>query len=665
MKEHFRGLLLIALITSPKLAFTQEDQALAQKLDTLHVTATRITSPLPRTARHLQVLDSARLQGAPRPEVSELLRTATLVDVRQRGPFDAQTDLGIRGGTFDQALVLVDGIPMTDPQTGHHLMNLPLLSDALERMEVLYGGAARTFGAGAMTGAINLVTREPVGRGGSFQVDGGQYGSYLLRGSQDLAGPRGGLRISAFHGSTDGYVPNSDMDRTGGHVVGVHRMGRVKLKGQLGGVHRRFGAQNFYSSVYPDQQEIIGSYFGALELRNDDALWAWNVKAYHRRHDDQFQLFRESEDYYRYADGYFIRGEADTARFTPTFFYTYHNRHRTDVTGAEANVKRRWKAGTTAFGAHARREHILSNVLGEPMDEPVEATGAREAFTRSDERHNLAVHLDHRVELGRWGIDAGLLLNVNDRFVPEWIPGVDLQYRWGKGHLTYGSAGRAFRFPTWTDLYYSRGGAQGSKDLRTEHAVQMELGHRFTADAWSTVVCVWRREGSDLIDWVRLPGDAVTRATNLTEVDLNGVELQVDRRTANGNGRGGVLYAYQWSDQQDFPFTSLYVLDHLEHNAVLWWQHRVAGHWMFRTDLSWRTRYSTYVDFGDGQRVEYPSPLRIDLRIDRTFGPVTLHVGCTNVLDAEQVDRGNVPLPGRWFTGGVRVEWRTKGRQGS
>jgi iron complex outermembrane receptor protein len=653
------------LLGWPAVVFAQEIVSSGSRLDTLHVTATRITSPLPRTARHLQVLDTLQVRTAPRPEVSELLRTATLVDVRQRGPFDAQTDLGIRGGTFDQALVLVDGIPMTDPQTGHHLMNLPLLADALERIEVLYGGAARTFGAGAMTGAINLVTREPVGRQGSFQVEGGQYGSYLLRAVQDIGGPRGGLRITAFHGSSDGYVPNSDMDRTGGHLVGTHRMGRVKLKGQLGAVHRRFGAQNFYSSVYPDQQEIIGSYFGAIELRNDEALWAWNAKAYHRRHDDRFQLFRESDGYYRYADGYFIRGAADTARFTPTFFYTFHNRHRTDVTGAEANVKRRWKAGTTAFGAHARREHILSNVLGEPMDEPVEATGAREAFTRSDERHNLAVHLDHRVELGRWGVDAGLLLNVNDRFVPEWVPGVDLHYRWGQRHVTYASSGRAFRFPTWTDLYYNRGGAQGSKDLRTEHAVQMELGHRFTVDAWGVVLCVWRREGSDLIDWVSLPGGSVTRATNLTEVDLNGVELQVDRRTANGNGRGGVLYAYQWSDQQDFPFTSLYVLDHLEHNAVLWWQQRVADHWMFRSDLSWRTRNSTYVNFADGQRVEYPSPLRIDLRIDRTFGTVTLHVGCTNVLDAEQVDRGNVPLPGRWFTGGVCVEWRTKGRQGN
>jgi len=150
-----------ALLTALLLAGINASAQSPRALDTLRVTATRIASTLPRTGRHLQVMDSAVLANAPHPEVSELLRANSLVDVRQRGPFDVQTDLSIRGGTFDQALVLVDGIPMTDPQTGHHLMNLPLLADALERVEVLYGGASRTFGGGAFSGAVNLITREP------------------------------------------------------------------------------------------------------------------------------------------------------------------------------------------------------------------------------------------------------------------------------------------------------------------------------------------------------------------------------------------------------------------------------------------------------------------------------------------------------------------------
>ncbi len=630
-------------------------------LDTLHVMATRIAGPLPRTGRHLQVLDTGALVHAPRPEVSEVLRIATLVDVRQRGPFDAQTDIGIRGGTFDQALVLVDGIPMTDPQTGHHLMDIPLLTDGLERVEVLYGGASRTFGSGAFSGAVNLITREPQAMRGALTVEGGSYGSYRVRMAQDIANAKGGVRITAFHSHTDGYVRNSDHDITGGHLGAMRRFGRVKLKAQLAAVHKRFGAQNYYSSLYPDQQEITGTWLGALELRNDAAPWRWSVRAYHRRHDDLFQLFREGDGWYRYAGGVFVREEADTARFTPTFLYTFHNRHRTNVSGAEANVRRTWMAGTTALGVHARHEGILSNVLGEPLSAPVEAAGAREQFTRRDERGNLALHLDHRYERGRFGVDAGALLNINSAFTPQWSPGADLFFRWNAAHTTYTSVGRAFRLPTWTDLYYNRGGAQGSLDLLPEHADQLEVGHRVSAGQWRGSIAAWRRQGNDLIDWVVLPGETTVRARNLTQVDLNGIELEMTYTTKDGRGRGALLYAHQWADQATFPFRSLYVLDHLRDNAVLWWSQQIVKGFHAQVNAAWRRRNGTYVRFADGQQAPYPDPVRVDARIDWRCGAFGVFAGVANLLDAEQVDRGNVPLPGRWFSAGVQVRW---GRDG-
>ena len=408
------------------------------------------------------------------------------------------------------------------------------------------------------------------------------------------------------------------------------------------------------------QAEIIGTYLGALELRNDASAWVWSVRAYGRWHDDRFQLFREGDGHYRYRNGFFIRGEADTARFTPTFFYTFHNRHRTQVAGAEAQVQRRWKGGTTAIGVHGRSEHILSNVLGRVLDSPIEAAGAREAFTRRDERQNLAVHVDHRWEKGRFELDAGLLLNANTRFMPEWVPGADAVFRWNGRHSTYTSVGRAFRLPTWTDLYYNRGGAQGSLDLLPESATNMELGHRLYGARWKAQVALWRRQGSDLIDWVRLPGETTVRAANLTQVDINGIELSYSMHTNDQRGQGGALYAYQLSDQQDFPFTSLYVLDHLVHNAVVWWQHELGAGFRARVNATWRTRNGQYVRYSDGQLVDYPQPLRIDLRADREYGRVGLFISVSNVLNAEQVDRGNVPLPGRWLCAGMRVKWDRK-----
>ena len=627
------------------------------ELDAVPVTATRIPDALPRIGRHLQVIDSLQLGGQARPEVGEVLRMGSLVDVRERGPFDVQTDLGIRGGTFDQALVLLDGVPLSDPQTGHHAMDLPLPTEVLERVEVLYGGASRTFGAGAFSGAVNLISREPRDNRGSLSLQGGQYGSYRAAVTQDLLLGKTGARIAGQRSHSGGYVANSDFNQAGGQAEVAHAFGKLRLRAQAGYMHKRFGAQNFYSSLYPDQQEVTGTALASVGVQYASGPWNWNAKAYFRQHDDLFELFREDEDHYQYTNGFFIRNGTDTARFSPTLFYTFHNRHRTRVGGAMANASRHWKGGTTAIGIHVREEHILSNVLGKPLATPITVAGAREVLTHSDERRNLALHADHRFSHGRWTLDGGVLLNLNSTFSPEWVPGLDAVYRWNKGHSSYASLGRAFRFPTWTDLYYNRGGAIGSANLQAEHADQLELGHRILREAWSLKLAAWRRQGRDLIDWVQRPGETTVHAANLTEVDLNGIELEVAFQA--GTGRGGLLYAYQWADQDRFDFASLYVLDHLAHNVVGWWNQPLPKGFSVQVNATWKQRTGTYARFSDGALMAYPDPLRIALKAAWTHRAITLFASAYNLLDAEQVDRGNIALPGRWISGGLQLRWST------
>lgn len=647
------ALLLVQLSLSS--LYAQRDTL---RLDTVPITATRIPGTLERAARHVQVLDQRALQGAARPEVSELLRDHTAIDVRQRGPFDAQTDLSIRGGTYDQALVLIDGIPMSDPQTGHHLMDLPLLGDALDRIDVCYGGASRTFGAGAFSGAVNLITRRPTGINGSLTVDGGEYGSWRVRGMQEWARNGLGMRLTAFHGRSDGAVANSDHTQSGAHLSAGKQWKRLELRGQAGWNDKRFGAQNFYSSLYPDQQEYTRTLLAALELKHR-GLWSWSVRAYFRQHHDRFELFREGDGYYRFANGYFIRGEADTARFTPTFFYTYHNVHRTQVSGAEAEIHRAWKAGTTAIGLHARDEGILSNVLGTPLDEPVQAGNSRDPYTRSDGRRNLAIHLDHRYTWKHLTVDAGVLLNINTAFAPEWLPGIDLSHAWSDRHTTYASASRAFRLPTYTDLYYNRGGAVGSLDLLPEHGDQLELGHRMRSGRWSATVSAFSRRGRDLIDWVKRPGEQIVRASNLTAVDLHGIEFSTRWTSADDRSTLGGIYAYQWTDREAFDFTSLYVLDQLQHRLTVWGEQRMA-HFTVRANVLWQQRVGTYIDFNEGVATAYPDNFRVDARVSWNHGPLQLFVSGYNLLNTSQMDRANVVLPGRWITAGITVKWKQR-----
>lgn len=653
-------LLFLGLLTAwcPLHLSAQTDST---QLPAVIVTATPIPSPLPRVGRHLQVLDSTAIQGAVSPSAAEILRSRTLVDVRQRGPFDAQTDISMRGGTFDQALVLVDGIPMSDPQTGHHQMDLPLVMDAVDRIEVLYGGASRTFGAGAFSGAVNLVTRPPLSDRGQLVLDGGSYGSYRGRLLQDVKLGGTGLRIAGLYAHSDGYVPDSDQDQYAGQAEVYHAWGKNELRVQAGHASKRFGAQNFYSSLYPQQYEETGIWTANTQLRHTGPELAWTAQLYGRRHDDRFELFREGYGYYHYSDGFFVRGTGDTARFGPTAFYTFHNRHRTDVAGAEVTAKRAWgTAGTTAIGLHGRYERILSNVLGTPLPEPIHVPGERDPFTRSDERRNVALSVDHRYERGRWSLDGGMLINVNSSFVPQWAPGVDAVYRWNDAQRSFLSLGRSFRFPTWTDLYYNRGGAVGSADLGPEHADQVELGHRWSRGTFGAKGSVWYRQGHDLIDWVVLPGETTVHATNITALNVAGVDLELT--VVHAKVRYGALYAYQASDRTAFAYRSLYVLDHLRHTAVLWADVDLGKGFRLKPELSWRERVGTYVRFSDGSEQAYPDPLRVDLRVEWTRKTLTLFASGYNLLDAEQMDRGNVPLPGRWLTGGLQWRWGKQAR---
>ena len=149
----------------------------------------------------------------------------------------------------------------------------------------------------------------------------------------------------------------------------------------------------------------------------------------------------------------------------------------------------------------------------------------------------------------------------------------------------------------------------------------------------------------------------MVRAANLTAVDLNGIELMATFATATGKGRGGLGYAHQWADQGSFPFTSLYVLDHLTDHAMGWWQQQVRNRWSASLNASWRVRNGAYRRFADGLDQTYPTPLRIDARVDHRWDRLSVFAAVNNLLDMDQMDRGDVPLPGRWLSAGVEVRW--------
>ena len=125
--------------------------------------------------RSVQVIPRRDIELSPAHDIGSLLQYVGGVDLRRRGSLGAQADIGIRGGTFDQTLILLNGINMTDPQTGHHNLNLPVDLHSIERIEILRGPAARVFGPNAFSGAVNIITREPGQPFFHASLSGGQH----------------------------------------------------------------------------------------------------------------------------------------------------------------------------------------------------------------------------------------------------------------------------------------------------------------------------------------------------------------------------------------------------------------------------------------------------------------------------------------------------------
>ncbi|MBM3427784.1 MAG: TonB-dependent receptor, partial [Bacteroidetes bacterium] len=134
----------------------------ANEVSPLVIVQDKRTPQSPLNSTNTTIITKEEIQKMPVRNVAEVLMNVAGVDVRSRNPF-AQNDISLLGASFDQVLILIDGIPMRDPQTGHHQMNLPVDLTQVERIEVFKGSAARIYGAGALAGAINIVTKVPDG----------------------------------------------------------------------------------------------------------------------------------------------------------------------------------------------------------------------------------------------------------------------------------------------------------------------------------------------------------------------------------------------------------------------------------------------------------------------------------------------------------------------
>ena len=151
------------------------DSISEKELDEVVVTASKATLPLNLSAKMVTVITAREIERAPVKSIEDLLNHFSGVDVLQRGPHGVQSDISLRGGSFDQTAILLNGVNLTNPQTGHYSFDIPINLSDIERIEIVQGPSSLTFGAGAFSGGINIITKKDFQSNLYGKLEGGMH----------------------------------------------------------------------------------------------------------------------------------------------------------------------------------------------------------------------------------------------------------------------------------------------------------------------------------------------------------------------------------------------------------------------------------------------------------------------------------------------------------
>lgn len=576
------------------------------KLDSIIVTANRVPTIFSEVGRSLNVITSQEIAQLPVNNLHDLLEYNSGLDIKQRGPQGVQADVSIRGGSFEQILILIDGIKLSDPQTGHHNMNLPISFSQIERIEILKGQGSRSYGANAFSGVINIIPKQNAINNLQLNLSGGENNYFNLGINGSLKSGNTNHHMSYEKSKSDGYRTNTEFDN---HIFSINNsfnLSSAIFKTILGYTKRDFGANSYYTTRFPNQAEKTKTYLAALsaEIELDDL----NImpKIYWRKNNDEFVLNKFDHSFYK-------------------------NNHETNVYGGEIQISTNILGELTSFGVEYSQDQIASNNLGEHKRQ----TNGFFIEQKISASKNLNFSL---------GGFAYYYPQINWKF---W-PGIDAAYNFSENLKIFANYGRAFRIPTYTELYYSDPITLGNFNLIPEESDNYELGLNYNYGIVNFKTSYFIKDGKNLIDYVLDNSDEIWKAKNFTKINTNGFELGLLLNLRNVSNdifqKLEFDYTYLNSGRAELDLDSRYVLEHLKHDLSIELFHSLP----FSIKQSWTINYEDRVTLGEH--------FTIDTKLNRNFSLFNIFITATNLLNKSYEEIPGVPLPGRWIIGGLKLD---------
>ena len=615
---------------------------------------------------NITILSRKDIANIPVQTTAELLGYIEGVDLRQRGPNGVQADIQIQGGTFDQVLVLIDGVRLTDPQTGHHMLNLMVPPEAIERIEIIKGAAARRYGMNALSGVVNIVTLKTANpgvyatgyTGSGFNKDTTTQNTYNNKGLRLMAGLQGnGIQgwVSAGYDQGNGYRHNTDF-RTFRSSVKLSSIPTKETDVQLyflgGIIHNAFGANGFYAAPADKNSfETVNTQLGSVGAIKKLKTGQLEAKMNARYNNDHYVFVRTNPALYQNFH--------NSTTFMPEITYNVSGEFWQMALGVEA--RKEWMESSN-LGNHDRTFYgNYVDIATTPLRGVKVNFGMYRLYSRETGQifypgADILVALLHHKHLGQ--------------------PKFNFFASWGTGQ----------RLPTFTDLYYSGPSNLGNPNLLPESARTIEMGLRKTGRKIHAQAGIFRRTQQQMIDRIK---DSLTSPWQ--PVNLMGDNFLIEGFECRVMGNKNINYAspfeklgllsVRWTlgatqlrqlsfDAQRQGY-SQYAVNFLpkQYIASLHLQTKYGVQWT--TQYRYSQRSATGFDAGSGysmldMRLVYGIKRKIHIAPmtylpDETPAPIkwpyqySIWVNAQNLLNTQYKEIASVPLMPRWITFGITV----------
>ena len=637
---------LFLLILSTNLALGQ----VLSDMDTIFVQTTRIPLKSQETGRNISVIEGEALQKMAFTSLDDLLQFIPGVEVQSRNAFGAQGDISIRGATFTQVLVLVDGMKLNDPLTGHFNSYIPVSPAEIERIEILRGPAAAIYGADAVGGIVHIITKGFSNNRDEEQEISGQvnYGENRLVNAQQGFSIRkdryyigGGFNINQSDGQE---VPGQILEgtelepynnffniKTFGLSFGYSLNNNWQLQARTAYDDRDFSARYFYTtSTFDKSVETTRNWWNQIQLTKTADKSSTDFNLAYRNGTDEFVF---SPDF-------------PSTNLHTTQFWNFNVNHL-HVLSEQFSLN---------FGGQIDRRAIESTDRGDHNDWHYGAY-TMGAFRPSDQLN----------------ISGSLRLDYDQNYGLEFTPQFNISYT--PSAFTFRAAvGRSIRAADYTERYVSfnlldltPGRSLGNPDLEAEQAWSEEVGLDYrVSKTWQLRATAFFRQSSNLIDYVAtnemdIPNNQNLQegadyfyATNITDVQTSGFEVESWLRHSFGNQKG-----IEWS----LGYTYLNTTNEADVISVYISSH--AGH-LLSTNLIFDVNKFQVALNGLYKQREERLASSINARLSPNYQVWNLRLGYSlspefglnfqvhNLLDEDYQDILGAQMPGRWLMGGLK-----------